>query len=461
MTNQAITYTEQQWVSILEDLKTLIRIPSISADGFDPAPVTACAQAIVHMMKQAGLTEAEVIKIEGVHAYAYGSYLGAGPNAPTLLLYGHHDVQPVGREHLWVSPPFDPTIRQGRLYGRGSVDDKAGVMVHLAAIAAYLKSGNKCPVNFKFIVEGEEEIGSNHLHLFLERYRDKIQADYIVLTDTSNFDTGIPALTYQLRGIVATDITVSTLRQPVHSGMWGGPTPDPVLALCQILARLQNKDGQIAIPGLYDDVDEPPNQVKTRLQALPFNEAQFKQQAGFLEGVQLAGESKYSVYEKLWMRPALSINAIEASSMKNVSNQIVDVARARVGIRIVPSQDEERITQLLESFLKQNPPYGVHVDTKPARGTPWWKTNPQGPAFDAALRAMEKGYGVSPVLVGCGGSIGFVQPFSDILGGVPALLIGLEDPQCNAHSENESLDLGDFKKAIHSAIFLYEELSKI
>ena len=456
----ALSYLDAHHADFRRSLETLSRIPSVSADGYPREDVHRCAQACADLMVAAGMTTAEVLELPGVHPYAYGEWLGAGPNAPTLLLYGHHDVQPPGRPEKWVSPAWEPTERDGRLYGRGTVDDKAGVMVHVAAIESYLKSG-ACPVNLKFLVEGEEEIGSDNLPAFLTKYQARMQADYIVLTDTSNFDTGMPALTYQLRGIVAADITVSALDHPLHSGMWGGPVADPAMALAKIIARLTKDDGSIAIPGIYDGVETPPASVRERMRALPYEDKVFREQAGILAGVKLVGEPDYTTYEKIWTRPSLSVNALEASSMKTVSNQIVDLARARVGIRIVPKQDPEALSKKLIDFLMKDPPFGVHVKCEAQRGTPWWQTNPEGPAFAAALRAMEKGYGKPAALVGCGGSIGFVQPFSDALQGAPALLIGLEDPPCNAHSENESLHLGDWKKAMVLAVHLYAELAAL
>jgi len=461
MLERALAYLEQHQGDFRRSLETLSRIPSISAAGYPEAEVTRSAEATVKEMLAAGLTHAEVIKLDGVHAYAYGEWLGAGPSAKTVLLYGHHDVQPAGRPEKWVSPAFEPTEREGRLYGRGTVDDKAGVMVHVAAIASFLKGTGSCPVNLKFLVEGEEEIGSDHLPMFLAKYKDRVQADVIVLTDTSNFDTGITALTYQLRGVLHADVTVTALDHPLHSGMWGGPTPDPVMALCKIIARLSNDDGSIAIPGMYDDVGVPSDAVRANMLSLPYDEKEFRAQAGIVDEARLVGEKGFSTFEKVWIRPALSVNALEASSMKTVSNQILDSARARIGIRIVPNQNPERISQLLVDALKKDPPFGCRVEVHASRPGPWWQTNPQGPAFDAAMRAMEKGYGHKAALVGCGGSIGFVQPFTDVLGGVPALLIGLEDPTCNAHSENESLHLGDWKKAMISAVHLYAELAHI
>jgi acetylornithine deacetylase/succinyl-diaminopimelate desuccinylase-like protein len=453
----ALRYLDSHQPDFRRSLEKLSRIPSVSADGYPREDVRRSAEACAELMRAAGMTHTEILELPGVHPYAYGEWLGAGPDAPTLLLYGHHDVQPPGRPEKWISPAWEPTERNGRLYGRGTVDDKAGVMVHVAAIESYLKTGT-CPVNLKFLVEGEEEIGSDHLPAFLAKYAGRMQADYIVLTDTSNFDTGVPALTYQLRGIVAADITVSALDHPLHSGMWGGPVADPAMALAKIIARLTHDDGSIAIPGIDDGVETPPPAVRERMRGLPYDEQVFREQAGVLDGVKLVGEAGYTTYEKIWTRPSLSVNALEASSMRTVSNQIVDVARARVGIRIVPRQDPEALSHKLIAFLKKDPPFGVRVECEAQRGTPWWQTNPEGPAFAAALRAMEKGYGKSAALVGCGGSIGFVQPFSDALAGAPALLIGLEDPPCNAHSENESLHLGDWKKAMVSAVHLYAEL---
>src|SRR2546422_421192 len=342
-----------------------------------------------------------------------------------------------------------------------SADDKAGVMAHVAAVASYLKSSGDVPCNVKFVIEGEEEIGSENLGKFLEKYKDKLSADFIVLSDTANFDTGVPALTYQLRGICQVDVEVRCLDHPVHSGMWGGPVPDPVQILSSLIAGLQNKDGSLNIPGLYTDVAKPSKKQLKRIRKLPFDEKKFKRDAGLLEGVKLAGEKGYSVYERIWTRPSLTVIAMESHPIQGSSNQIVDSARARLSLRTVPNMDGRKAGGLLIKELTANRPYNAKVTAKLRGTTPWWMTDPEGPAFEAARRALKAGFGKETAMIGAGGSIGFVQPFADMLGGAPCLLMGVEDPPCNAHSENESLHLGDWRKVMRSAIHLYDELSRV
>jgi acetylornithine deacetylase/succinyl-diaminopimelate desuccinylase-like protein len=456
---KVLKYIETNQVQYRETLEDLARIPSVSAEGYPVEEVLRSAEATSSVMRRVGLQNVKILALPGVHPYAYGEWLGA-KGAPTVLLYGHHDVQPPGRPEKWQTPAFKPTLRKdGRLYGRGTVDDKAGVMVHIAAIEAYLQTHASLPVNVKFLVEGEEEIGSENLGAFLRKYRKLMKADFIVLTDTGNLETGLPSLTYQLRGIVAAEIEVRSLDHPLHSGMWGGPVPDPVIAISKILGGLIKDDGTIDIPGFYKDVRKLTPRERSRLKALPFKEKDFRADGGLVEGISLAGERSFTVYERLWMRPALSVIALEASPIKGSSNQIVDSARARVSVRIVPNQDPQDILHRLIKRLTANPPWNVQVTAKSQGAVPWWTSNPEGPAFDAAARALEKGYGRKAVFIGAGGTIGFVEPFARELGGVPALLLGVEDPICNAHSENESLNLDDWYKGMKSAVYLYEELS--
>ena len=320
-----------------------------------------------------------------------------------------------------------------------------------------MKAGN-LPLNVKMIVEGEEEIGSAHLDRFLKSHHEMLKADVMVLTDTANFDVGIPALTVALRGLVAVEVEVRALRQSVHSGMWGGPIPDPVLGLAKILAKLVDDKGQPAIPGLTNDVRPlTPEQVK-RLKGLPYDEKIFRQQSGMLEKTEFTGGPS-DVYSKMWYLPSISVNAIQAGQRKAASNIINDAAWAKVGIRIVPDMNPKETQNLLVDFIKKNTPWGLEVKVTCEEIGGWWSTPATGPAFEAGIRALKKGYGVEPVLMGAGGSIPFVQTFSDALDGAPALLIGVEDPFTNAHSENESLHVEDWYKACLSAIYLYDELS--
>jgi acetylornithine deacetylase/succinyl-diaminopimelate desuccinylase-like protein len=457
---RAIEYLDSNRDGFRKTLEDLSRIPSVSAEGYPTEEVARSAEATCAVMREIGLENVEVLTLPGVHPYAYGEWLRAR-GAPTVLLYGHHDVQPPGRPEKWRTPAFEPTLRQdGRLYGRGTVDDKAGVMVHLAAIDAYLKTHGELPVNVKFLVEGEEEIGSENLGAFLRKYRKRMKADFIVLTDTGNLETGLPSLTYQLRGIVAADLEVRALDHPLHSGMWGGPVPDPVIGISKILGGLVRDDGTIDIPGFYKDVRKTSARERARLRQLPFDEKKFRADGALVKGARLAGERDYSVYERLWTRPALTVIALEASPIKGSSNQIVDSARARVSVRIVPNQNPEDVLKRLIRRLTANPPWGLEVTAKSQGTVAWWTTNPEGPAFEAAARALEKGYGRKAAFIGAGGTIGFVEPFARELGGVPALLLGVEDPICNAHSENESLSLDDWYKGMKSAVYLYEELRR-
>jgi acetylornithine deacetylase/succinyl-diaminopimelate desuccinylase-like protein len=444
------------WKRTLVDL---CRIPSMSASGFPADEVRRSAQAVAQALRDAGVANVEVLEIPGVHPYVYGDWLHR-PGAPTVLLYGHHDVQPPGRSEKWLSPAFEPTEREGRLYGRGTADDKGGVMAHVAAVGSYLRAAKTLPVNVKFIIEGEEEIGSMNLGRFLEHYRAKMAADFIVLTDTGNYDVGHPALTYQLRGICQVDVEVQGLHQPLHSG-YSGPVPDPVQILCAMIADLRTKGGALNVPGLYQKVAKPSAKQLGRIRKLPLSEGKFKKDAGVLPGVQLWGEKKFPLLERMWTRPALTVIAFEARPFLGSSNQIIEAARARLSLRTVPGMDAREAGRLIIKKLTAKPPFGVKVNAKLTGTTPWWTTDPEGPAFEAARSALKAGFGKETAMVGAGGTIGFVQPFADLLKGAPCILMGVIDPSSRAHSENESLHLGDWVKAMRSTIHLYEALAHV
>ena len=444
----------------LADLVDLARIPSVSAAGFDPANVVKSAERVAVILAGSGLERVELLRVGKAHPAVYGEWLGAGPKAPTVLIYAHHDVQPPGRAAYWRTPPFEPTVRDdGRLYGRGVVDDKAGLLLHVAALRAWHAAHGALPVNVKVLVEGEEEIGSLHLAELLRAHRDRLSADVLVLSDTANLATGVPSYTVSLRGLVVVEVTVRALDHPLHSGMWGGPLPDAATALCAILGRLTDARGAIAVPGLADDAPELSPAERAALAALPFDPEEFRTDAGLLAGVPLSGEPGRGVYEQIWRRPALAVTALEAMPLAESANQLIAEAHAKVGLRLAPGQDAERATRRLIAALETDPPRGVRVETKLESASPGWITEPVGPAFDAMRRALHAGFDRAPVAVGCGGSIPFVGPFVAELGGAPALLLGLEDPPCNAHGENESLHLGDFRKAARASLHLLAELS--
>ena len=450
----------------IEELVTLARIPSVSAVGYPAEEVVRSAEAVAHLLTNSGFEGVEILVEPGAHPYVVGEWLGAGQEAPTLLLYAHHDVQPPGREAHWRSPAFEPTRRAGegeagRLYGRGVVDDKAGVVVFAGALRAWLENGTPPPVNLKIVVEGEEEIGSGHLAGFLRAHHERLQADVLVLSDTANFATGLPSITTSLRGMVIVDVRVKALDHPIHSGMWGGPIPDAATALSRILARLFDGQGQVAIPDFEVDVMRPSALARERLEALPIEEAAFRKDVGLVDSAELVGGGGTNLYERIWYRPAVSLVGLEGMPLAEAANNLLAEAAARVGVRLAPGQDPAAMRERVLALLGADPPWGVEVDLEIGTEAPGWSVEPEGPAFEAAERALARGYGRAPVYIGCGGGIPFVGPFAEVLGGAPALLLGLEDPICNAHGENESLDLADFLRAMRSAAILFKEIAKV
>jgi acetylornithine deacetylase/succinyl-diaminopimelate desuccinylase-like protein len=465
-TSLPANYLKSHFKEYLEDLKSLVRIPSVSFPHFPESEVKRSAEAVAQLLKARGLENVQILTIDGAHPYVYGERLKA-PGKPTLLLYAHHDVQPPGREELWKTPPFEPTAVEGpaglRLYGRGTADDKAGIVVHTSAIDAYLKSGQELPVNVKVVIEGEEEIGSEHLPLFLKTHRKQLDADILVLTDTSNFDCGVPALTIALRGLVGLEVEVRALSKTIHSGMWGGPVPDPAMALTKMLSTLVDENGEIAVAGVLEQVKPVSQDEMRELSKIPCDEADFKLQSGMSEKTPFLKAERVgkglSPAVRVWRLPSLTINAIQASSRKQAGNIINDAAWSKVTIRLVQGMNPEKTLELLRTHLQKRVPWGLDVQFKVEACNGAWSTDPKGPAFDAAEIALQKGYGKAPFKVGSGGSIPFVQPFADALGGAPALLIGVEDPYTNAHGENESLLISDFEKSCLSQVFLFEEIA--
>lgn len=441
------------------DLERLVRVPSVSAAGHPPERVRESAELAAEVLRDAGLDAVRLLEVEDAHPYVYGEWLGAGDDAPTVLLYAHHDVQPVGTPDRWGSPPFEPTERDGRLFGRGAADDKAGIMVHVAAIRAWLETRGGPPVDVKVVVEGEEEIGSPHLGAFLDAHADTLRADVIVLTDLTNWKVGWPGLTYALRGMGELYVTVRALEQPVHSGMYGGPIPDALTGMARLLATLHDAAGRPAVPGFFDDVREPTARERELIGALDVDPATLRREARMLDGVEWVGDPELGLLERIWLQPAITVVGIDAPNLTEASNQLVAESRAKLSLRFAPGQDPDRVLDLTGEFLRANAPWGLSVTVDKGTRNPAWVTEPSGPAFDAARAAMRAGYGREPALLGCGGSIPFVQPFSDAFGGAPCLLTGIEDPATNAHGEDESLHLADFQHACVTEAVLLAELA--
>ncbi len=444
----ATAHAEADFARTRARLDDLIRIPSCSFAGFDQAQVDRSAQATAAWLRESGFPEVRVIRHPADNAlpYVLAHNRRAGPQAPTVLLYAHHDVQPPLRREVWISDPFTPTERDGRLYGRGSADDKAGIAVHAAAAAAWTAVAGRPPVNLVALIEGEEEIGSPNMASFLAAHRAEIQADCAIIADLGNVDTGLPSLTTSLRGLVAVEVTLSALRSPLHSGIWGGTVPDPAFALCALLATLRRADGNLAVEGLDAPLPASADE-RAAWRAIPYDRARFAEQAGLLNPA-LAPVDGPACFDALWRQPALSINAIQSGRRGETGNVVMDAAWARLGIRLAPGMDPGRTRAALEEHLRKNAPAGLRLELAWKSQGSAWTTDTGHPVFALMRRALERGYGRTPVLMGCGASIPFVGAMSAALGGAPALLIGVEDPQCGAHSENESLHLGDLRRAI-------------
>jgi acetylornithine deacetylase/succinyl-diaminopimelate desuccinylase-like protein len=328
-------------------------------------------------------------------------------------------------------------------------------------VAAWLKTAGALPVNVKVLVEGEEEVGSRNLLGFFKEHQKRIASDVIVVCDTENVATGVPSITYSLRGIVALQVDVQSAKMPVHSGMAGGALADAALALNVLLARLYWNNGPLPVPGLYDRVRPTTAAERQAFAGLPGDEAKWREDYGILPGVRFAMEKGCHAYEQTWRKPAVTVIAQEASSIKNASNQVLPSASAIVSCRIVPDQDPDEVYEQLMAVLTKDPPWGVKVSIQPQGNVKWWMTDPTGPAFEAALAGMRAGFNHDPVAIGCGGTIGFVGPLADLFGGAPALLMGIEDPVSNAHAPNESLHEDDWRKLMRSLVYLFDNLGRL
>jgi acetylornithine deacetylase/succinyl-diaminopimelate desuccinylase-like protein len=457
---EVLDYLTKHHEEFVRNLADLVAVPSISTDGEHAHEVEQTAKLTCRQMREAGLHNVDVLRVDNSLPYAYGEWLN-GPDKPTVFLYAHHDVQPINFENQWKSDPWTLTRRDGRLFARGAADDKGAIAAQLGAVSAFLKSRGTLPVNIKMLVEGEEEVGSRNLMQFFERYQQKLKSDVIVVCDTENLDVGLPSITYSLRGIVAMQVEVESATLPVHSGMAGGALADAAIALNAVLGRLYWDNGRLPIPGLYETVRPLSEKERQVMRSLPFDEAKLRRDMGVLPGVKLVCESGKTVYEQTWRNPAVTVIAQEASTIKGASNQVLPKAAAIVSCRIVPDMDPKQVQEQLTAFLTKDPPWGVKVTVKPMEpSVSWWMTDPNGPAFEAAMAAMRQGFDRDPIGIGCGGTIGFVGPLAELFGGAPALLLGIEDPQSNAHAPNESLHEGDFKKLMASLAHLFENLGK-
>jgi cysteinylglycine-S-conjugate dipeptidase len=351
-------------------LEELVRIPSISVRPDHADDCRRSAELTADLLRRAGLDDVRLLEVEGAHPYVTGSWLGAGPDAPTVLLYAHHDVQPVGTAHRWSSPPFEPTERDGRLFGRGAADDKAGILAHVAAIRAWTTARGELPVNVKVIVEGEEEIGSPNLHAFLDAHADELRADVIVLTDLTNWKIGWPGITYALRGMADVTVTVRTLAQPVHSGMWGGIVPDALTATVQLLATLHDDRGAIAVDGFADDVRAMSETERARLEALDADPDELRAEVRLLDGVGFVGDERFGLLERLWMQPTITPTGMDVPGVADASNTLLSEIRTKLSCRLAPGMDPDRALDALRRHLEPGHPGARTSRSRSASATP-------------------------------------------------------------------------------------------
>jgi acetylornithine deacetylase/succinyl-diaminopimelate desuccinylase-like protein len=429
------------------DLEDLVRIPSVSAAAFDQAHVQASADAVEGLLRGAGLDDVQQLRVSVDGRPGAPAVVGRRPGpegSPTVLLYAHHDVQPPGADADWATPVFEPTERDGRLYGRGAADDKAGVMVHVAALRAL---GAELGVGVVVFVEGEEEIGSPTFGAFLAEHRDLLAADVIVVADSVNWKVGVPALTTSLRGLVDGFITVRTLDHAVHSGMYGGPVPDAMLATVRLLDSFWDAAGDVAIEGL----------VRGEAEALDYPEADLRADAGVLDGVQLIGTG--SLTSRMWTKPALCIIGIDATSVDAASNTLQPSVRVRFSLRIAPGQDPAAALAAVRAHVLAQAPFGAQVEVTEGEAGQAFAADVEGPVYRTARWALERSWGTAPVQIGIGGSIPFIADLLEAYPAATVLVTGVEDPDSRAHGANESLHLGEFERACLAEALLLKALA--
>jgi acetylornithine deacetylase/succinyl-diaminopimelate desuccinylase-like protein len=448
-------YIDREMSRFQDELFEFLRIPSVSARPEHSMDTQAAAQWLADRMTEAGL-DSSVLETPG-HPVVLGEWREAGPDAPTLLIYGHYDVQPAEPLDEWVSPAFDPTVRDGLLFARGASDDKGQLFLHVKALEAQLKGGGMLPVNVVVVAEGEEEVGSPNLVPFVKAHRDRLAADAILISDSSMFAEGLPSLLFSLRGLAYFEIHVQGPSVDLHSGSYGGAVVNPGNTLARIIGSLHDPDGRIAIKGFYDDVIEWEEETRAAIQALPFDDSELLRETG---ASGLDGEAGFSTLERLWIRPTCDVNGILCGYTGEGAKTVLPAkAMAKVSFRLVPDQNPDRVHELLEAHIRRVAPPEVDVSVIDLHGGRPWKAELEGAFFEAAKRSLEKAFGTQPVLTGEGGSIPIVVDFQEILG-APVLLMGFAPPGANMHAPNEWIPLENFENGVRAVAQFYVELAR-
>ncbi len=435
------------------ELQGLLRIPSVSADSAFKPHMAAAAEFVVNKLTSSGLS-AEIVPTAG-HPIVYGEWTQA-EGAPTVLVYGHYDVQPPDPVEKWTTPPFEPDIRDGRIWARGATDDKGQVWTHVLSVAAWLQVRGSLPVNVKFVIEGEEEVGSNNLETFLRDNREKLACDVAVISDTAQYGPGIPAITYGLRGILACEVTLTGPNRDLHSGVFGGAVANPVNELCRLVSLLHDDKRRVAVPGFYDDVKPLTDEERSQFAALPFDEAAWLGDLGVAASV---GETGYTATERRWARPTCDVNGMFGGYTGEGPKTIVpSTATAKITCRLVPDQDPHQLTEALRQFLESNLSPGVTMEFSTAHGGNPSMADLNSPYMSAAKAAIEQAFGTAPVLIREGGSIPVVASLAEILG-VETLLLGWGQNSDNLHSPDEHFSIEDFHRGTLASACLWQELA--
>ena len=454
--NRVVDFINVNRDRYVEELKEYLAIPSISALPQHAADVRRAAEWTAGALRKAGVSDVRLIETPG-NPVVYGEWVTA-PGAPTILFYGHYDVQPVDPVDLWTSPPFEATVRDGEIYARGAADDKGQVFMHIKAVEAHLRENGRLPVNMKFFIEGEEEVGSVHLDEFIGNHKQELAADVVVISDSPMFDRGIPSICYGLRGLAYFQIDLRGTRSDLHSGSFGGAVANPAFVLAQVLAQMKDRSGRVRIPGFYDDVRELSEAERAEWKRLPFNETKYRKELG---APKLFGETGYSTLERVWARPTFEVNGLLSGFTGEGAKTVLPAtAMAKVSMRLVPDQDPDKVAQLFEDYVKKVAPGTVEVKVTRMHGGRPWMADFDNKYVRAAGRAIEQGFGKAPVFNREGGSIPVVSTFQQELG-IPSVLFGVGLPDENAHAPDEKLDLGNFHNGIIASAFLYEEIAKV
>ncbi len=448
-------YAEQHASRFEEELCDWLRIPSVSADDAHRDDVRRAAVWVAQQFEQLGL-QVEQIETPG-HPIVLAEWLGA-PGAPTALVYGHYDVQPPDPLDLWQTPPFEPTRRDGNIYARGATDDKGQAFTHIKSVEAWLRTENRLPINVRFLIEGEEEIGSEHLFAYIADHRDRLRSDVAVISDTSQFAPGVPAITYGLRGICYYELRLQGPSQDLHSGSFGGAITNPANVLATMLAALVDDHGRIQVPGFYDDVEPPTDEERRQLAALPFDQSAFFSEVGVDGGT---GEEGYTTLERRWIRPSYDVNGLWGGYQGQGAKTVLpSKAGAKFSFRLVPRQNPAKITAALRKMLESICPPGIRMQLIDFHGAPGVVVPLDSPFISAAATAIEKGFGRRPVFIREGGSIPVVSVFHEELG-LDTLLLGWGQSDDNMHAPNEKFSLADFHRGILASAHLWEELRRL